>query len=238
MSANRVTSVCISAHTGTAYLRFFGDLDWANWIHPSVCVVGRGMARYLLLRALAPFVVIIIVPIVGSVAFVLQYLRRQRKGTKGQEILENQQGRIWDVASSGLLEYLPLSLVLAFCFAPAVSACLFRAWQCTPYAYDEMEEHSFLAQDLSVRCDGFAEHTEILNVAWVSILTNVLELRPGLAQMSDRLAPISLAGFGGGLAHWHGPDVRFSTRPVPLHAARRPEVFASPASHGVPPPRL
>jgi hypothetical protein len=34
------------------------------------------------------------------------------------------------------------------------------------YAYDSVEEHSFLAQDLSVRCDGSDEHSSILAVAW------------------------------------------------------------------------
>ena len=70
----------------------------------------------------------------------------------------------------GALDWLPASLVLAFCFTPSVSAAVFRAWHCVSYAYDEMEDYSFLAQDLSVRCDGSDEHNSILAIAWVLVI--------------------------------------------------------------------
>ena len=47
-----------------------------------------------------------------------------------------------------------------------MSANLFRAWYCISIAYDELQEHSYLADDPSVRCDGYPEHTKILTIAW------------------------------------------------------------------------
>lgn len=70
----------------------------------------------------------------------------------------------------GLLRWLPVSLVLAFCFTPSVSASIFKAWHCLSFAYDEDEEHSFLAQQLSVRCDGSPEYNNVLVIAWMGIL--------------------------------------------------------------------
>eukprot|EP00966_Prymnesium_polylepis_P185202 4292401-Prymnesium_polylepis.2 len=51
-----------------------------------------------------------------------------------------------------------------------VSASIFRAWHCLSYAYDDVEERSFLAQDLAVRCDDSAEHNAILRIAWPMVL--------------------------------------------------------------------
>ena len=62
------------------------------------------------------------------------------------------------------------AVVLSFCFTPSVSAAIFRAWYCVPFAYKDLEEHSYLAQDLATRCDGSKEHSDVVAVAWVFVL--------------------------------------------------------------------
>eukprot|EP00966_Prymnesium_polylepis_P283080 6541207-Prymnesium_polylepis.1 len=64
---------------------------------------------------------------------------------------------IAQIALAGAFQWLPISLVVAFCFTPSVSAKTFHAWYCVSYEYSlqggQIEEHSFLAGDLNVRCD-------------------------------------------------------------------------------------
>jgi len=50
-----------------------------------------------------------------------------------------------------------------------VSAFIFRAWYCISFAYSDEEEHSYLAEDLAIRCGDFEEHTNIRFVAWVLV---------------------------------------------------------------------
>ena len=71
-----------------------------------------------------------------------------------------------DASKRGLTKWLPLSLVLTFCFTPSVSASIFRAWHCVTFTYSDDEERSYLAQDLQIRCDDSPEHVSILAVAW------------------------------------------------------------------------
>ena len=46
---------------------------------------------------------------------------------------------------------------------------MFRSWHCLKFEYDETEAHSFLAQDLLVRCDGSDEHKRVLAIAWILV---------------------------------------------------------------------
>ena len=129
------------------------------------------MVRLLLLRALTPLLVIVAVPIVGGIVSICRRSSKVKKTSgvqEGKASGEGTRGRgsLEVVITEGVLTYLPVSLVLAFCFTPSVSASLFRAWQCIPFAYDEQDERSFLAQDLSVRCDGSPEHSAVVSVAW------------------------------------------------------------------------
>lgn len=48
---------------------------------------------------------------------------------------------------------------------PSVSASIFRAWHCLKFTLSDLEEHTYLADDLRVRCDS-PEHSRILTVAW------------------------------------------------------------------------
>ena len=122
------------------------------------------MTGKLLLRSLAPLIVIFALPFLGSLAFFardwLQNNELRRSQTKQ---MESSGGRV----VVALLHWLPASLLLAFCFTPSVSASIFRAWHCKSFAYSNTEQHSFLAEDLSIRC-GDAEHQQVVGVAWVS----------------------------------------------------------------------
>ena len=163
----------------TASLRFLGELDWTNWLIPSSCLLGRGMIRLLLVRALLPLAMIIILPIAGSTfsavrhALLARTLPSVPEGTNKRKrswqsgLASYKPYSIRDAFVLSLLKWLPLSLIATFCFTPSVSASLFRAWHCVSFAYNELEEFSYLAQDLSVRCNGnSAEYTKILAVAW------------------------------------------------------------------------
>ena len=207
-----------------------GDLEWENWILPSSCMVGQGMTRLLLLKALAPLVLIAGLQIAGTLHFTLTWYRDDMllRRMKENGAAESKSGRFsWkagltlpssvstlrsvsglnhkmkslgtlnevgshalnqiqslgniairrtsvnssirtpgDVVLRGALQWLPASLVIAFCFTPSVCASIFRAWHCVPFDFDNTREISFLAQDLSVQCDASSEHSEIEAVAW------------------------------------------------------------------------
>jgi hypothetical protein len=140
---------------------------------PSTCLVGGGLDRRLLLRSLAPFIVIVVVPGVGCVVSAVQYWRHstssiENGSRRSNEMIDGkgQPKSLSDAAKRGLIKWLPLSLVLTFCFTPSVSASIFRAWHCVTFTYSDEEELSYLAQDLQIRCDGSPEHVSILTVAW------------------------------------------------------------------------
>ena len=101
----------------TSIFRFLGALDVVSWFGPTACIVGGGVTRKLLLRALAPLFIIVVVPLLGAFAG-CRKLTLSRKQSRGQ------------VALSLMVEWLPASLVVAFCFTPSVSASIFRSWHC------------------------------------------------------------------------------------------------------------
>ena len=108
----------------TSALRFLGELDWANWLVPSACVVGSGLDRQLLLRSLAPLVVIVVVPPVGAAVSVIQqhwrhaFASTEKHTCRSSEMLDekNHQKSLSAAAMHGLATWLPVSLVLTFCF--------------------------------------------------------------------------------------------------------------------------
>jgi len=175
----------------TSWIRVFGALEWTNWLMPSACVVGAGIVETLLLRAFAPLALVIAMPLVGAAVSVahnagtphaplIPGLSRQaggsvlppaafvRPSSAVRSTLGNAAHRrsLKHVVLDGFLSWLPASFILAFCFTPSVSAAVFRAWHCISFSYDDLEEHSFLEQDLSVRCDGSDRHKQVLAVAW------------------------------------------------------------------------
>jgi len=154
----------------TAFWRVIGDIDWVSWFVPAECLMGHGMVRQLCVRALVPLTIVVAVPLLGGAASSFQrfFVKEERHRSFGSD--DAGVARFSGGAMvKGILEYLPASLVLAFCFTPSVSASIFQAWYCIAYAYDEMKEQSFLAQDPSVQCDGSDEHNKILAVAWVLV---------------------------------------------------------------------
>ena len=144
----------------------------------AACIVGGGAKEQLLLRGLTPLVVIMAMPLVGAIIALANRLlktmlrindRRTASARESDTANRGQSVTICDTVTSGALGWLPASLIVAFCFTPAVSSSTFRAWYCLSFTYDDLEDHSFLAQDLSVRCDGSPEHKDILTVAWILV---------------------------------------------------------------------
>jgi len=155
----------------TRSLRFLGDLKWEQWVAPSVCIFGSDVADLLLLRALGPLAVIVLVPFLGSVASALRWWCKassKRHAKRARSRADHQFRSLTEALAQGCIDGFPLALVLTFCFTPPVSASIFRVWQCVSYSYDDAqdEKHSYLAEDLSIRCDGSPEHSNIINVAW------------------------------------------------------------------------
>eukprot|EP00966_Prymnesium_polylepis_P116381 2689935-Prymnesium_polylepis.1 len=147
------------------------DLKWEQWVAPSVCIFGSDVADLLLLRALGPLAVIVLVPFLGSVASALRWWCKassKRHAKRARSRADHQFRSLTEALAQGCIDGFPLALVLTFCFTPPVSASIFRVWQCVSYSYDDAqdEKHSYLAEDLSIRCDGSPEHSNIINVAW------------------------------------------------------------------------
>jgi len=139
----------------TNFLRFLGEVDWTGWMIPTACIVGNDMIRYLLLRSLAPLVLILIAPLAGA-ALSWTFRRNRRDNSPGG----------WH----RLADWLPVSLFLTFCFTPSVSSTIFRAWHCVSFPFNDFgEERSFLAQDMSVSCDESEEYSRVLLVAWILV---------------------------------------------------------------------
>lgn len=137
----------------TEALRFFGEVDWIGWVVPSHCVVGSGIIQGLLLRGLSPLVLIGVVQLLSIAIFVTLACLRPggTPASTSTSKVAPTHGVMATGVCTGLMEALPVALVLAFCFTPSVSAYIFRAWHCLSFTYDDQIEHSYLARDLSVR---------------------------------------------------------------------------------------
>jgi hypothetical protein len=55
----------------TAVFRFIGELDWIDWVIPADCIIGSGMTRSLLVRALTPMIFIVSVPLLAAPASIV-----------------------------------------------------------------------------------------------------------------------------------------------------------------------
>ncbi|KAL1499616.1 hypothetical protein AB1Y20_011815 [Prymnesium parvum] len=162
----------------TTFWRIIGDIDFIGWVVPDRCIVGHGLVKRLCLRALAPLLIVVAMPLIGAALAmgnrVYDSTTRRRTSRQLRHVADlsrntsNARASLRAEMLRGVLEWLPASLVLSFCFAPTVCTSIFRAWYCVDFAYDHLEEHSFLAQDLSVRC-GSKEHNEILLTAWLLV---------------------------------------------------------------------
>jgi hypothetical protein len=106
-----------------------------NCVHrvvPGSCIVGAGMKEQLLLRALVPLAVIVIVPVGGALLSVARYsetcvstkLKQNSvwlQSMAGELQLQEKQKSFSGLLKAGVLDCLPVSLVLTFCFTPSVS---------------------------------------------------------------------------------------------------------------------
>ena len=84
------------------------------------------MRQFLLLRAVAPLILILAMPLVGAATAVLAHSTGVKAGAKASEAhartVSNVEApkSVAQVAALGMFEWMPLSLVLAFCFTPSV----------------------------------------------------------------------------------------------------------------------
>jgi hypothetical protein len=116
----------------TAMLRFVGDLDLSNWLVPSACLVGSDLNGRLLLRSLAPLIVIIAVPTVGGALSAVQRLRRPSSSAPDDSMRSTlasapkdrarRPKSLGDATRRGFYKCLPVSLVLTFCFTVGCAA--------------------------------------------------------------------------------------------------------------------
>ena len=115
--------------------------DWDNYVFPGQCIEA-GFRNRLLLRALAPLVIIGALPI-GTVAL-FACLRRPR------------------FFRAAMATSLPAVLFATFVLCPGVSKGVFASWDCVSFQLDASNgtERSFLAEDLTVVCIDAGERTE------------------------------------------------------------------------------
>lgn len=128
---------------------------------PEACVAGSA-TQLLLIRALAPFAVICAMPLIGA------FLSLHRGPQASLRVSAARSNRA-ALAVNGIFNWLPVSLVLTFCFTPSVSALTFRAWHCIGFADALDKEKHFLALDLSVSCDDSHAYNRVLVVAWTLV---------------------------------------------------------------------
>ena len=117
------------------------SVDWDNYVFPGQCIEA-GFRNRLLLRALAPLVIIGALPI-GTVAL-FACLRRPR------------------FFRAAMATSLPAVLFATFVLCPGVSKGVFASWDCVSFQLDASNgtERSFLAEDLTVVCIDAGERTE------------------------------------------------------------------------------
>eukprot|EP00966_Prymnesium_polylepis_P289408 6685248-Prymnesium_polylepis.2 len=80
------------------------------------------MDRHLLLRSLAPLVIILTVPAIGGAVSSVQYWRSSTESERRSDEAfdgNDQSASLSGAAKRGLTNWLPFSLVLTFCFSPS-----------------------------------------------------------------------------------------------------------------------
>lgn len=135
-----------------------GKIDWTGWVVPISCIAGPGTVNALLIKGLAPFALICMMPALGALLDGL-YCRGNSKdrASMGASV------------TRGACAWLPYSLFTAFCFTPSVSMSAFSAWNCVGFAVDDTAEQFFLEHDLAVSCDGSKAYKTVLLVSWLLI---------------------------------------------------------------------
>lgn len=165
----------------TKLFQLAGELDWANWIVPSDCIFTDPETK-LRFRALIPLMIAVAPPVIGALMGWSSFstchtVGKQAMGTDAREssphdvLLAGQQQAATrsQAMVNGAIKRLPLTLVITFAFAPAVSSEIFSTWHCDSFNVHDGKELSFLAGDLSIGCDDSPEYHGLKAVAWVFI---------------------------------------------------------------------
>jgi hypothetical protein len=128
------------------------SLDWDNYVFPGQCIES-GFRRRLMLRALAPLVLICGIPLCALLYFYFRY----------------RQGRRNDWAAPALGASLPVVLLATFCLCPGVSKGIFASWDCIGYELDSDSVRSFLSEDLTIVCYSEEHEQQIARLAVVFV---------------------------------------------------------------------
>ena len=146
----------------------------AGYIYPGQCVT-LGFRVRLLMRAIAPIVLILAIP-VGRIAFVYGRLAVQKmKDLLG--LKKDEHAGPLEVVStrSPLIDALyvavPFALQISFILVTTVSKGIFDTWDCSEYELDSAtgEVRTFLNADLQIICSGNdhpEEYNKIRNIAY------------------------------------------------------------------------
>ena len=131
------------------------DPDWTSYVLPGACI-GGGYRSRLLLRGLAPLLLLVVVLIGFAALECVNACKDSRRVSPKKTALSA----------------LPAFLFLSFCMCPGVSASIFSAWGCDLYDVDSDAKltQSFLREDPSLVCavngEATDEHTSIRNLAF------------------------------------------------------------------------
>ena len=135
------------------------SFDWGNLLMPMECAASgyNGFRSWLLVTAIVPLAFVGIT----ILAAILQ-----------QTYL--QQGFSLTALKRGVLNGIPVALVVSFAFCPSVSGSIFRSWLCVAYRVSNDQERSFLRAQLSVTCSSGSysseEHDAIISMATIFVI--------------------------------------------------------------------
>jgi hypothetical protein len=101
--------------------RFVG-LNWSSLVLPSGCI-SSSFTSILLLHALTPVAVILII-FVAYAFYAVATAKASPDGTKPA---------LRDTLLRGLLDGVPLALLISFSFVASISAQIFSSWSCEAY---------------------------------------------------------------------------------------------------------
>jgi len=151
-------------------------LYWLDWFQLdwSVIVAGAcGARRYedrLLLRGLAPLLLLVALVVFGAWPFVFSHVRARTFNPRAVSSRDTSVvlKPFWEGMKASLLSCLPSVLPVSFFLCQGVSAGIFSAWDCTEFTLDSATDttKSFLRDDLSVECRT-SRHAHIQGVGMV-----------------------------------------------------------------------
>ena len=190
-SLERTYGVVMPA-TFTRWTRFLdstSDLDWWSAVATEPRCAFGDYTRELLVKALAPLIVVLLALVSSATAQCAavtwrerpSLLRRSDSAPEQDKPLPRFRGRragaaLIRAAQDGLIRSAPFCLLVVFCFLPSVSMAIFQINSCAGYWYDDgngadgtgSAKHFYLRRQSNVRCSPSTEaHEELRRLMWV-----------------------------------------------------------------------